>query len=83
MNLRGGTMSNKTNIFREKSIEKISSPDQMDDYIKVMTPSVWIGLIALVVLLVGILVWCTFGTMETHDEEGNVKDVHPITYVTN
>ena len=76
-------MSNKTNIFREKSIEKISSPDQMDDYIKVMTPSVWIGLIALVVLLVGILVWCTFGTMETHDAEGNVKDVHPITYVTN
>ena len=40
-------------------------------------------LLALVVLLVGVLAWSILGTMEVHDEEGNVKEVHPITYVTN
>ena len=70
-------------VFREKSLEKMSSPDQMDDYIKVMTPSVWIALIALVVLIIGILVWTIFGTMQVHDEDGNLQEVHPIVYVTN
>lgn len=70
-------------LFREKSMEKISSPDQMDDYIRVTTPSVWIVLLALVVLLVGILAWSILGTVEVHDEEGNPTAIHPITYVTN
>ncbi len=70
-------------IFREKSIERISSPDQIDDYVRVTKPSMWIVLIAAVVLLVGIVVWCIFGTMEVHDKDGNPKEVHPITYITN
>ena len=64
-------------------MEKMTSPDQMDDYIKVITPSVWIAVLALVVLLIGILAWCVFGTMEVHDADGNRQEVHPITYVTN
>ncbi len=70
-------------VFRKKSLEQINSPEQLDDYIRVTTPSVWIVLLALVVLLVGVLAWSILGTMEVHDEEGNVKEVHPITYVTN
>ena len=70
-------------IFREKSMQRISSPDQMDDYIRVTTPSVWIALLALVILLVGILAWTVLGTMEVHDQEGKLTAVHPITYVTN
>ena len=70
-------------IFREKSMERISSPDQMDDYIRVTTPSVWIALLALVILLVGILAWTVLGTMEVHDQEGKMTEVHPISYVTN
>ena len=70
-------------VFRKKSLDQINSPEQLDDYIRVTTPSVWIVLLALVVLLVGVLAWSILGTMEVHDEEGNVKEVHPITYVTN
>lgn len=40
-------------IFRQKSIDKISSPEKLDDYIKVTKPSVWITLIAIVLLLAG------------------------------
>ena len=70
-------------IFREKAIKKMSSPDQMNDYIRVTTPSVWIALLALAALLTGILAWSILGTIDVKDAEGNVKDVHPITYVTN
>ena len=70
-------------IFRKKSLEKISSPEQMDEYIRVITPSVWIALIALAVLLAGFLIWSIFGTMGVHDENGSVQDIHPITYVIN
>lgn len=70
-------------VFRKKSLDQINSPEQLDDYIRVTTPSVWIVLLALVVLLVGILAWSIFGSIEVHDDNGNVEEVHPITYVTN
>ena len=71
-------------LFRKKvSLEKISSPEQMDDVIRVTTPAVWIALIALIALLVAILIWAIFGTVELHDEYGSPTQIHPITYVTN
>ena len=70
-------------IFREKSMDKVSSPESLNDYIKVTTPSVWIVLIALVVLLLGILAWSIFGRVETHNADGSTEEVAPITYVTN
>ena len=70
-------------VFREKSIQRVSSPEQLNDYIRVTTPSVWIVLIALAVLLAGMLAWSVFGTVEVHDENGNTSKIHPITYVTN
>ena len=70
-------------VFRKKSLERVSSPEQMDDYIKVTTPAVWIALIALAVLLAGCLAWSIFGTMGVHDEDGNKQQIHPITYVVN
>ena len=75
----------KTNkgIFREKSIERVSSPEQLNDYIRVTTPSVWLVLAAMIILLAGMLVWSIFGTVEAHESDGSVKEVHPVTYVTN
>ena len=70
-------------IFREKSMNRVSSPEALNDYIRVTTPSVWIVLIALVLLLVGMLAWSIFGTVETHAADGSAEAIHPITYVTN
>ncbi len=55
----------KNTIYRQKSIERISSPDQLNDYIKVSSPSVWVVLIAIVVLLSGACVWGVFGQLDT------------------
>lgn len=71
------------NVFREKSIERVSSPEQLNDYIRVTTPSVWLVLAALVLLLAGMLAWCTLGTVEAVNPDGTTRQVRPITYVTN
>lgn len=70
-------------IFREKSVERVSSPEELNDYIRVTTPSVWIVLIALVILLIGMLSWSIFGRVETHDANGSTQEIAPITYVMN
>lgn len=70
-------------IFREKSIKRVSSPEQLNDYIRVTSPSVWIVLIALVVLLLGMLAWSVLGRIEVHNENGSTQEIAPITYVTN
>ena len=73
----------ESRLFREKSMKRVASPEALNDYIRVTTPSVWIVLIALVILLAGMLVWSVFGTIEKHGEDGSVKTIHPIDYVTN
>lgn len=75
----------KTNsgIFRQKSIKRVSSPEQLNDYIRVTTPSVWIVLAALVALLAGMLAWSVLGRVTVHNEDGTTKEIAPITFVTN
>ena len=67
--------------FREKSVERISSPEDLDDYIRVTTPSVWIVLAAILILLIGMLAWSVFGTVEVPVGNGSVESVHPISFV--
>lgn len=52
-------------IFRKKSVEKMSSPEQLNDYIKVTNPGVWMVLASIVILLIGVCVWGIFGKLET------------------
>ncbi len=70
-------------LFRQKSIDKVSSPEKLDDYIKVTTPSVWIALMAMILLLVGAIVWGFFGELTIHNEDGTTKTVAPITFIIN
>jgi len=59
-------------IFRQKSLDKISSPEQMNDYIRVTNPSVWMVLAAVIALLVGVCVWGVFGRLDTALQTGGV-----------
>ena len=52
-------------IFRKKSVSRMSSPEQLTDYIKVTNPGVWMVLAAIVILLAGVCVWGIFGKLET------------------
>ncbi|MDE7331808.1 MAG: hypothetical protein K2O16_06125 [Lachnospiraceae bacterium] len=55
----------KKEIFREKSIERVSSPEQLDDYIKVTSPGMWMVMGAVILLLAGVCVWGIFGHLDT------------------
>ena len=55
-------MENKE-VFRKSNLERISSPEKMNDYIKVINPSVVIMLVALGLLLLGGLAWGLLGNI--------------------
>lgn len=53
------------NIFRQKSIDKVSSPESLNDYVKVASPSVWMILVGIIILLIGVCVWGVLGRLDT------------------
>ena len=52
-------------LFREKSLKKVNSPEDLNDYVKVANPGVWLLLGALIILLIGTLVWSIYGKLDT------------------
>lgn len=61
-------------IFRKKSVDRVSSPEQLNDYIRVSNPSVWMTLAAIIVLLVGACVWGALGRLETKISAAALSD---------
>ena len=61
-------------LYREKSLDRISSPEQLNDYLHVTNASVWVILAAVILLLVGMLIWSSVTTIESYTEgTGEVK----------
>ena len=52
-------------IFRQKSIDRITSPEQLTDYLRVTNPGIWVLLAAIILLLGGLFVWSMVGELET------------------
>ena len=50
-------------IFNKKAAEKLRSPDDLDKFVRVTNPSVWVVLAACVALLAGLLAWGVFGAV--------------------
>lgn len=50
-------------IFREASLERLSTPEQLDQVMRVTSPTAWLAMIALAAVVVGGLVWSVFGTV--------------------
>ncbi len=70
-------------IFRQKSIDKVSSPEKLDEYIKVTTPGVWLALAAMIILLAGAIIWGTMGELTVHNSDGTTKNVAPVSFILN
>ncbi len=79
-------------LFRKKSLDKIKSPENLNEYIKVSNPGVWLLLCSVIVLLAGACVWGVFGHVDStmpadvrvgngtavcYVESGNVTRVKP------
>ena len=48
------------------SARRISSPEQLNDYLRVTNPKVWVLLVAITLLLAGLLLWGGFTTIESY-----------------
>ncbi len=56
-------MSNQ--IFRKKSLERVSSPEELNEYVRVIRPSALILTAAIIIVMVGGLIWANFGMLES------------------
>lgn len=71
------------NLFRKSSIDRVNSPEQLNEYIRVAKPSVWIVLAAVILLLAGVMIWGVFGNIETAvDADIFAKDGEVFCYVS-
>ena len=52
-------------LFRKTSLDRVSNPEQLNDYIRVTNPSVWMIMCAVILLLIGVCVWGVFGHLDT------------------
>lgn len=66
-------------FFRKKSIERVTSPEQLNDYIRVSNPGVWMILAAVVILLAGVCVWGVFGRLDTKKQASGVCENGKLT----
>lgn len=65
----GNAMADANNgnetVFRKETLERISSPEQLTDYLRITNPGVWVILTAVILLLAGLFAWSMIGTLET------------------
>ncbi|GHV45814.1 hypothetical protein AGMMS49546_32560 [Spirochaetia bacterium] len=53
-------------IFRRESLDHVSSPEQLYDYIRVSNPPMWIVLIAMLLLLIAGIFWAATAAIPTN-----------------
>ncbi|MBQ6267594.1 MAG: hypothetical protein IJK64_07475 [Clostridia bacterium] len=71
-------------VFSKTSQEKVASPEQLNDYIKVSSVGVWIVLAVVLILLISAFVWGAFGSLKTTvAATGVVQDGAAVCYVEN
>ena len=68
------TNDKKTSLFREKNLERLESPEQLNDYLRVTSPGVWLVLATVIVLLVGVCIWGFLGRIEATTQAAVVTD---------
>ena len=64
----------KNSLFREKGMDRVSSPEQLNDRLRVANPGVWLLLTGIFLVLAGICVWGIFGRLNTVLSVGAMTD---------
>ena len=68
-------------LFRQKSLDRISSPESLNEYLHVTNVSIWVVLIAVILMLGGLFVWSGIASVESFaygvaQVEDNVLKMH-------
>ncbi|MCR4646233.1 MAG: HlyD family efflux transporter periplasmic adaptor subunit [Oscillospiraceae bacterium] len=60
------------NIYRKAALDKLSSPEQLDKAVTIISPSFWIAAIGGGVIVVAALIWSVFGRLPINVETSGV-----------
>ena len=58
------SMDNRKKIFRQENLKRLSSPEDLNDVLRIVNPSGWMILISVLLILAGIFVWSIVGRVE-------------------
>ena len=53
------------NIFRKKNIERLNSPEDLNDHLHVTSPAIWVVLTTLILLIAALFAWSAFTAYES------------------
>lgn len=56
-------MESSRSVFRKTSLERISSPEQLNEYIKITNPGVWSVILGCLALLIAVGFWSVYGSI--------------------
>ena len=59
-------------MFREKNLERLESPEKLNDYLRVTSPGVWLVMATIIVLLAGVCIWGVLGRIV---EDGTYEEL--------
>lgn len=62
---KDGIADMKTSVTSSQAGHNVTSPGQLNEYIKVATPGSWLCLTAVFLLLFGLFIWGIFGKIDT------------------
>lgn len=65
---------NKNKLFREKNLERLESPEKLNDYLRVTSPAVWMILVTIILLLAGVCIWGVFGRIQATTQAAVVTE---------
>ena len=65
--------------MESENARRISSPEQLNDYLKVTTPKIWLLLLAVALIIVGLLLWSGFTTIESYATGTGIADGGELT----
>ncbi len=54
-----------SSLYRKESMDRIQSPEQLNDYMHVTNPTVWVILAAVILLLAGMLIWSAMARIDS------------------
>ena len=55
----------KQGLFQQKALERLRSPEQLDKLVFITTPTGWVALAAILLLIFSGMIWAVFGVMAT------------------
>jgi multidrug efflux pump subunit AcrA (membrane-fusion protein) len=72
----------KAGLFNQEAVDSWSTPEQLDQQVKVISPGVWILFITVLVGVVTVMVWACIGTISSgQDYEGVIFDHSNVTSI--